>query len=155
NVTGISLSNNLLVGDVSVATDLTNVTSLEEMDLSDNQLSGPVPLNLGMMPNMEILDLSGNELSYFPAAWGSGASMLRHLSLQNNRISGSFPAAWLNVTDSSSYPLVHLQPSSPWLPELRSLLLGGNNMNATGYVALQAVANWRSLQTLDLSDNAL
>ncbi|CAN0361085.1 unnamed protein product, partial [Ectocarpus sp. 12 AP-2014] len=155
NVTGISLSNNLLVGDVSEATDLTYVISLEEVDLSDNELSGPVPLNLGMMPNMEILDLSGNEMSHFPAAWGSGASMLRHLSLQNNRISGSLPAAWLNVTDSSSYPLVHLQSSSPWLPELRSLLLGGNNMNATGYAALQTVANWRSLQTLDLSDNAL
>lgn len=28
-------------------------------------------------------------------------------------------------------------------------------MSATGYAVLQTVANWRSLQTLDLSDNAL
>lgn len=88
NVTGLSLRDNLLVGDMSEATELTNVTSLQEVDLSNNLISGPVPLALGVLPNLETLDLSGNELTYFPAGWGSGASMLRHLSLQNNRISG-------------------------------------------------------------------
>lgn len=69
----------------------------------------------------------------------------------------SLPDAWLEVNDSSNSadPPVHLQFASPWLPELRSLLLGGNSMDATGYAVLQTVANWRSLQTLDLSDNAL
>lgn len=88
NVTGLSLSSNGLVGDLSQATELIKVSSLMELDLSDNQLSGPVPLVLGLMPHLEKIDLSGNELSYFPASWGSGASRLRHLSLQNNRISG-------------------------------------------------------------------
>lgn len=70
----------------------------------------------------------------------------------------SLPAAWLEVNDSGSSlanPPVHLQFASSWLPELRSLLLGGNSITATGYAVLQTVANWRSLQTLDLSDNAL
>lgn len=68
----------------------------------------------------------------------------------------ALPDAWLEANDSSSAnPPVHLQSLSPWLPELRSLLLGGNSMNATGYAVLQTVANWRSLQLLDLSDNAL
>lgn len=88
NVTGLSLSSNELVGDVSEATELVNVTSLKEVDISDNQLSGSVPLMFGLMTSLETLDLSGNELSSFPAEWGSGASTLRHLSLQNNRISG-------------------------------------------------------------------
>lgn len=66
------------------------------------------------------------------------------------------PAAWLEEdTSSSAYQSVHLQSISSWLPELRSLLLGGNNISGTGYVVLQMLANWRSLQTLDLSDNAL
>lgn len=67
------------------------------------------------------------------------------------------PDAWLEVNDSSSSAdvPVHLQFASSWLPELRSLLLGGNSINATGHAILQTVANWRSLQTLDLSDNAL
>lgn len=71
----------------------------------------------------------------------------------------SLPAAWLNISDSgsstSTYPLVHFQYTSSLLPELRSLLLGGNRMNATVHMTLQTVANWRLLQTLDLSDNAL
>lgn len=69
----------------------------------------------------------------------------------------SLPAAWLNVTNSSSpadQP-VYLQSTSSWLPELRSLLLGGNSISGAGYAILQTFANWRSLQTLDLSKNAL
>ncbi|CAM9498761.1 unnamed protein product [Scytosiphon promiscuus] len=159
NVTGLSLRDNLLVGDMSEATELTNVTSLKEVDLSNNLISGPVPLALGGLPNLEALDLSGNELTFFPAEWGSGASALRHLSLQNNRISSSLPSAWLNTNGSgssaSTFPLVHRQSTSAWLPELCSLLLGGNRINATGYTTLQTMANWQSLQTLDLSENAL
>lgn len=61
------------------------------------------------------------------------------------------------MSDSSSlaYPSAYLQSTSSWLPELRSLLLGGNNISGTGSAVLQTVANWRSLQTLDLSNNAL
>lgn len=67
----------------------------------------------------------------------------------------SFPADWLEVNDTSTYPLVHGQSVSPWFPELRSLLLGGNHINTTGYTALQTIVNWKSIQTLDLSENAL
>lgn len=88
NVTGLWLSSNELVGDVSDATELINVTTLKEVDMSNNQLSGPVPLMFGLMTNLETLDLSENELSSFPATWGYGATALRYLSLQNNRISG-------------------------------------------------------------------
>lgn len=88
NVTGLSLPANGLVGDVSDAGELVNVSSLEEVDLSGNGLYGSVPLIFGLMPRLETLDLSGNELSSFPASWGSSASALRHLFLQNNSISG-------------------------------------------------------------------
>ena len=88
NVTGLSLPDNGLVGDVSEAGELVNVTSLEEVDLSGNELYGSVPLIFGLMSRLETLDLSGNELSYFPASWGSSAWALRHLNLQNNSISG-------------------------------------------------------------------
>lgn len=88
NVTGLSLPDNGLVGDISGAEELVNVTSLEEVDLSGNRLYGSVPRVFGLMPRLETLDLSGNELSSFPAAWGSGASALRHLFLQHNSISG-------------------------------------------------------------------
>lgn len=67
----------------------------------------------------------------------------------------SLPASWLEVNDSSIYPLVHLQSVSPWLPELRTLLLGGNKINSTVYEALQTIGGWQSLQTCDMSGNGL
>lgn len=67
----------------------------------------------------------------------------------------SLPVSWLEVNDSSIYPLVHLQSVSPWLPELRTLLLGGNKINSTVYEALQTIGGWQSLQTCDMSGNEL
>ncbi|CAN0437806.1 unnamed protein product, partial [Laminaria digitata] len=42
-----------------------------------------------------------------------------------------------------------------WLPELRTLDLGGNNIVMTVYAAMQSVVGLPSLQVLDLSSNAL
>lgn len=89
NVTGLSLAGNGLIGGLSDATELlSGVESLQEVDLSDNGLYGPVPLSLGLMQRLETLDLSRNELSSFPSTWGAGAFALQHLSLQDNIISG-------------------------------------------------------------------
>ncbi|CAM9125730.1 unnamed protein product, partial [Discosporangium mesarthrocarpum] len=41
------------------------------------------------------------------------------------------------------------------MPQLRSLLLGGNNITMAAYNALQSVIGWSSLQSLDLSYNAI
>lgn len=88
NVTSLSLSNNNLAGDLSSASELSYMASLEQLDLSSNGLYGAVPVVLGLMPALKVLDLSGNELSSFPSTWGSGASALRYLSVQGNKISG-------------------------------------------------------------------
>ena len=88
NVTALSLSNNGLKGDLSVTWELSYITSLEALDLSSNRLFGPVPLPLGSMAKLERLDFSWNELSSFPATWGSGASALRYMSVKGNRIRG-------------------------------------------------------------------
>lgn len=74
---------------------------------------------------------------------------------QTNSLNRSLPIAWLEVNDSMTYPLVHLQQVSGWLPELRSMLLGGNYLNSTAYTMIQTMATFKSLQTLDLSENAL
>lgn len=88
NVTAVSLPSNNLDGDLSSASELANIASLRELHLSENGLYGAVPLVLGMMPALEVLDLSENNLSSFPSSWGSGASSLRHLSVRSNAISG-------------------------------------------------------------------
>lgn len=88
NVTGLSLGGNGLAGNLSKAVELFDVLSLVSIDLSDNKLVGPVALGFGLMPDLEVLDLSRNGLSYFPTSWGAEASSLQHLSLQQNDISG-------------------------------------------------------------------
>lgn len=88
NVTGLSLSGNGLAGNLTDAAELFDILSLVSIDLSDNDLVGPVALGFGSMPGLEVLDLSRNRLSSFPESWGMEASSLQHLSLQLNNISG-------------------------------------------------------------------
>lgn len=73
----------------------------------------------------------------------------------NNRI---LPWGWLDLNDtaaSSSYPLLHSEEFSTWLPELRTMYLRNNNITMTVYQALQSCIGLRSLQSLDLSNNLL
>lgn len=72
----------------------------------------------------------------------------------------TLPASWLDDVKSSSssstsHTLVHSKQVSSWLPELRTLALGSNNITMTVYRALQSVITLPSLQSLDLSDNVL
>ncbi|CAM9441770.1 unnamed protein product, partial [Pylaiella littoralis] len=155
NVTGLSLAGNGLAGNLTEAIELFDILSLVNIDLSDNTLVGPVALGFGLMPSLEVLDLSRNRLSSLPASWGAEASSLQHLSLQLNEISGTLPPEWLDVESSTSSPLVHSKEVSSWLPELRTLALGDNAITMPVYHALQSVISFASLQVLDLSGNAL
>lgn len=65
------------------------------------------------------------------------------------------PSEWLSVNGSTSRPPVHSNEVSTWLPKLRTLTLGGNNIAMPVYQALQSVIGLASLQVLDLSGNAL
>lgn len=67
----------------------------------------------------------------------------------------TLPFAWLDVNSSTSYPLLHYTEASHWLPKLRTLSLGSNNIDMTVYRALQSIVGFSSLQALDLSHNAL
>lgn len=88
NVTGLALPGNGLIGDLSTADQFFDIVSIKNVDLSDNELTGPVVLGFGIMPNLEMLDLSRNNLVSFPSNWGSEASSLQHLLLQHNSIFG-------------------------------------------------------------------
>ena len=93
NVTALSLAGNGLAGNLATAAELFDIVSLVHVDLSNNELVGPVAEGFGSMPGLELLDLSRNELSSFPANWGAGASSLQHLYLQQNNLSG-YVATW-------------------------------------------------------------
>lgn len=100
NVTGLSLAGNRLDGNLSQAGEFFEMVSLQKVDLSNNRLVGPVPSGFGVMPNLQVLDLSGNGHASFPADWGSEAVSLQHLFLQRNSISG-----WVEYENTQSHCL--------------------------------------------------
>lgn len=61
------------------------------MELSDNELSGEMPAELGRLTNLESLDIRNNQLSgQIPAEMGQAFS-LRRLYLSRNELSECIP----------------------------------------------------------------
>ena len=94
-VTGLSLGDNQLSGPIPP--ELGNLANLRTLFLDGNQLSGSIPSELGNLANLAELWLDGNQLSgSIPAELGNLAN-LEHLLLGGNQLSGCVPAALLNV----------------------------------------------------------
>ena len=74
------------------------MTSLQELYLNDNELSGAIPADLGDLADLEMLSLQRNLLSgALPAALG-GLTSLQELYLHDNSLSGPIPAELANLT---------------------------------------------------------
>ena len=74
-----------------VVPDTPTIARLAVLDLSDNQLSGPIPLSLSGLVELEELRLQGNQLSGpIPTQLGR-FSKLTALWLSDNQLSGAIP----------------------------------------------------------------
>ena len=60
-VTGLSLSDNQLTG--AIPAELGNLSDLRTLSLNDNQLTGRIPAELGNLANLETLWVGGNQLT--------------------------------------------------------------------------------------------
>ncbi|XP_010551471.1 PREDICTED: probable inactive receptor kinase At1g27190 [Tarenaya hassleriana] len=66
--------------------------SLQSLDLSDNDLSGPIPSQIcSWLPYLVTLDLSGNKLGGSIPAQIVDCKFLNSLALNDNKLSGSIP----------------------------------------------------------------
>lgn len=97
HVIELDLSDNELKG--TIPSELGNLTYLEGLYLSENQLSGAIPSALGLLSSLTRLFLWGNELTgHIPPELGRLAN-LETLHLGDNELSGAIPVELTNLTN--------------------------------------------------------
>ena len=131
-VRSLFLSQNQLNGEIPP--ELGNLEKLETLSLWGNQLSGPIPSEIGNLANLETLKLYDNQLSGpIPPELGNLAN-LKDLRLHDNQLSGSIPPELGNLANLETLWLSDNQLSGS-IPEtlgqltyLEYLSLGGNQL---------------------------
>ena len=96
NVIGISLSNNNLIG--TLPPEIGNFQYLESLSLSYNQLTGQIPASIGNLSTLKSIRIESNSLSgSIPPEMGN-LSNLEKLYMASNDLSGSIPPELGNLT---------------------------------------------------------
>jgi Leucine-rich repeat (LRR) protein len=107
----LDLSYNQLQGPIP--SSLSGLVGLIELSLKSNRLSGPVPSQLSSLSNLESLKLDSNGLSGpIPPVLGS-LRQLATLLLSNNQLNGSIPPELGNLTMLSWLELANNSLSGP------------------------------------------
>ena len=148
-VTRLFLNFNQLTGPIPA--ELGDLTNLQRLYLDDNRLSGAIPAELGDLTSLQQLYLDGNELSgEIPAELGDLTS-LRFLFLSQNELSGGIPAALESLTRLQALYLNHNpQLTGTIPPELENLAqLRAFYVHGTGLCVLPGSDLQTWLATID------
>ena len=165
----LDLSNNNLSGGVpgvlgeldTGAPSQANLHRLTTLRLNGNQLSETIPVKLGNLSSLRVLDLAGNNLSGTIPAELSKLASLQQLSLSGNQLSGEIPAAFLGLSNLERVDLSdnRLTTETDGLPvpasenfTLKYLDISRNLLS--GQIP-ETLSNWRRLNELHLAENNL
>lgn len=120
----IYLGHNNLSGELP---DMSVMTGLETLDISDNSLSGSIPKfgRDGLLVNLRRVFLSQNQLTGELTEDLCNLTKLSDLYLSNNRLSGSLPADALGAM-TNKYPGNPSWESLLYLPNLVALVINDN-----------------------------
>ncbi|RZB61705.1 Receptor-like protein EIX2 [Glycine soja] len=113
---------------------ISSLQNIKNLDLQNNQLSGPLPDSLGQLKHLEVLNLSNNTFTCPIPSPFANLSSLRTLNLAHNRLNGTIPKSF------------------EFLRNLQVLNLGTNSLTGDMPVTLGTLSN---LVMLDLSSNLL
>ncbi|XP_027337291.1 MDIS1-interacting receptor like kinase 2-like [Abrus precatorius] len=156
NIVILSLSGMGLMG--SIPPEITTLTKLEFLYLSDNYLQGPIPLHLGNMTSLKILSLYNNSLTGSIPCTLSRLMNLTYLYLDLNQLEGLIPIGLGYLTQLQEIYLSHnsftglIPHTLGLLKNLTHLFLDSNQIE--GPIPI-GVGNLTSLQYLNLSSNSL
>ncbi|XP_057448802.1 probable LRR receptor-like serine/threonine-protein kinase At3g47570 [Lotus japonicus] len=129
----LGLGYNYISGKIPV--ELGNLINLTLLDLKSNHFEGTIPVAFGKFQKMQLLDLGGNKVSGdIPASLGN-LTQLFHLGLEENNLEGNIP------------------PSIGNCQKLQFLNLSRNNLKGTIPVEVFNLSSLTNL--LDLSHNSL
>ncbi|XP_077217950.1 leucine-rich receptor-like protein kinase family protein isoform X2 [Tasmannia lanceolata] len=128
----LNLSNNNFSGPISIPRGFIN--GIETLDLSNNILSGEIPSGIGSFSGLKVLDLGGNVLRGKIPVSISDLLNLQFLTLASNELVGVIP------------PVLGRMTSLQWI------YIGYNNLSGT---IPSEVGNLKSLKHLDLVYNNL
>ncbi|KAF8414243.1 hypothetical protein HHK36_002243 [Tetracentron sinense] len=153
-----SISNNKLTGEIPPL--ICNVSSLEILDLSNNDLSGLIPQCMGDFSKaISVLNLRRNSFhGTIPSTLTNGSS-LRTLDLSNNQLKGRVPRSLVNCKKLEVLNLGNNQLNDTFpiwletLPKLQVLTLRSNKFYGT--IDQRHLANYAfsKLRIIDLSYN--
>lgn len=156
HVTGLDLSDNNLVG--TLPTQLGDLPQLQTLNLARNTLNGALPAGLTNLTRLQVLDLSENQLSGALPAQIGALTALQTLNLSNNALTGSLPAGLTSLAQLRRLDLSTNQLTGPLPASLGSMSalqrLALNHNQFSGTVPAQ-LGNMTSLEWLILADNAL
>ena len=152
----LDLTGNNLSGPLPL--EIGNLANLTSLQLRSNQLTGPIPPEIGNLANLTSLQLRSNQLTGpIPPEIGSLANLTR-LDLGGNQLTGPIPPEIGSLANLTRLDLGGNQLTGPIPPEIGSLAnltrldLGGNQL--TGPIPPE-IGSLASLTGLYLVNNAL
>ncbi|KAK7315136.1 hypothetical protein VNO77_33668 [Canavalia gladiata] len=153
------LSNNQIIGSLI---DISMFSSLKFLDLSKNCVSGKIPEDCKLPPQLVSLSIQSNTLEGgIPKSFGNSCA-LRSLDMYNNSLSEGLPMIIHHLSGCARYSLEELDlsinqingtlPNLSIFSSLKGLHLGFNRINGKIPIDIQFPPQ---LERLDMSSNSL
>ncbi|KAG8365554.1 hypothetical protein BUALT_Bualt18G0117100 [Buddleja alternifolia] len=155
NLEEFSLSNNRITGSLPLS--LFNISSLQVLNLWRDKLTGSLPREIGNLTSLAYLDLSENNLTGLLPREIGNLYLLEELKLESNRFTGSIPSDFFNISTLKILSLLGngLSGSLPTNLGNRLPVLEGLYLtqNYLSGSIPESISNCSNLKTLSLDSN--
>ncbi|MEP0546713.1 MAG: Ig-like domain-containing protein [Rhodothermales bacterium] len=131
-VVELNLLQNQLSGPIPA--ELGQLSNLTSLNLGINQLSGPIPAELGQLSNLVILDFFDNQLSGEISTELGQLSSVTRLRLDNNQLSGPIPLSFLDIPPFETFYFNNTDVCEPEDPDVQQWLSKIADLQSTGVV---------------------